>query len=228
MRGVTDSLPLLRLTKPLKLPMSSELSVYLVEDDPLLARHVRAALDAAPGIRCVGHAACLSDARAELPECRPQVLLSDLGLPDGDATGLIRELTDEAAPWHPNILVFSVFGDEARVLHAIEAGADGYFLKGCPDRELVRAVQGAALGESPISPAIARHLLRHFGSAAAVGPGLSEPEQSVLKLVAQGYVPEEIGERLSCTPHRVGTCVRQIYQKLQQHHRLAVPAPSLH
>lgn len=205
--------------------MSPELSVYLVEDDPLLARHVRGALEAAPGIRCVGHAASLAAARQALPLCRPQVLLSDLGLPDGDATELIRELTDEAAPWHPHILVFSVFGDEARVVHAIEAGADGYFLKGCHDRELVRAVQGAALGESPISPAIARHLLRDFGAAAAApGAALSETEHAVLKLVAQGYVSEEIGERLHVTVHQVGASVRSTYHKLQQRHRTAAPS----
>lgn len=199
--------------------MPSELSVYLIEDDPLLARHVREALGAAAGLHCVGHADCLADARLALPQCRPQVLLSDLGLPDGDATELIRELREQDEDWRPHILVFSVFGDEARVLHAIEAGADGYFLKGCPDRELVRAVQGAALGESPISPAIARHLLRHF--AAAAGAGLADAEQLILKLAAQGYVPEEIAERLSLSPHGVAAGVRQVYRKLQQRHRLA-------
>lgn len=202
--------------------MSSELSVYLVEDDPLLARHVRKALDAAPGLRCVGHAARLAEARQALQQLRPQVLLSDLGLPDGDATELIRELTDLGEEGHPHILVFSVFGDEARVLHAIEAGADGYFLKGCPDRELVRAVQGAAAGESPVSPAIARHLMRHFAPAAtAPGEGLTDTEQLVLKLAAQGYVQEEIAERLSTTAQGVATGVRRIYRKLQQRQRLA-------
>ena len=141
------------------------LKVYLVEDDPLVSRHVRDTLNEAPGIRCVGHASRLSIARIELPQCRPDVLLSDLGLPDGDGTELIGELSHAPASegvWHPHILVFSVFGDEARVIHAIEAGADGYFLKGCTADELVRAVQQAARGESPISPAIARHLLKRF------------------------------------------------------------------
>ncbi|WP_119156023.1 response regulator [Caldimonas tepidiphila] len=202
--------------------MPPELSVYLVEDDPLLARHVREALDAAPGIRCVGHADCLADARAELPQRRPQVLLSDLGLPDGDATELIRELGGRDGEWHPHILVFSVFGDESRVIHAIEAGADGYFLKGCPDRELVRAVQAAALGESPISPAIARHLLRHFAAGGTAGAALSADEQQVLKLFAQGYMPEEIAERIASSAHGVCVRVRQVYEKLQQRHRLAL------
>ena len=223
------------------------LKVYLVEDDPLVSRHVRDTLNEAPGIRCVGHASRLSIARIELPQCRPDVLLSDLGLPDGDGTELIGELSHAPASegvWHPHILVFSVFGDEARVIHAIEAGADGYFLKGCTADELVRAVQQAARGESPISPAIARHLLKRFkddgytdssfrdsgfhDSDAATLSGImdfSEPkpreheisarEVEVLRLVAQGYVGDEIAERLLTTPNAVATSVRNVYRKLQ-------------
>ncbi|MCV5263835.1 response regulator, partial [Escherichia coli] len=82
------------------------------------------------------HAARLAQARDELPLFRPDVLLTDLGLPDGDAIDLIREFGCPAVAWRPNILVFSVFGDEVRVLEAIESGADGYFLKGCSDQEL--------------------------------------------------------------------------------------------
>lgn len=224
------------------------LKVYLVEDDPLVAQHVREALDDAPGIHCVGHASHLAAARSELPQCRPDVLLSDLGLPDGDGTELIGELSHAPASegvWHPHILVFSVFGDEARVINAIEAGADGYFLKGCTADELVRAVEQAARGESPISPAIARHLLKRFrdegysdssfrdsgfqqDSAPGAGsmsmdleaPARSEHEVSarehqVLRLVAQGYVSEEIAERLLTTPRAVATHVRSVYRKLQ-------------
>lgn len=227
------------------------LTVYLVEDDPLVARHVQDALNAAEGLRCVGHASRLAIARTELPRCRPDVLLSDLGLPDGDGTELIAELGDAGAAdgWHPHILVFSVFGDESRVIHAIEAGADGYFLKGGTPDELVRAVQQAARGESPVSPAIARHVLKRFrdpgfadsgfgelDGAAAVSP-LGEHETAVLKLVAQGYVTEEIAERLLLTAGTVAAVIREVYQKLQlarraqqaqqAAHRLAAPtAPS--
>jgi DNA-binding NarL/FixJ family response regulator len=237
------------------------LKVYLVEDDPLVSQHVREALNDAPGIRCVGHASLLATAREELPLCRPDVLLSDLGLPDGDGTELIGELSHAPAidgVWHPHILVFSVFGDEARVIHAIEAGADGYFLKGCTSEELVHAIEAAARGESPISPAIARHLLKRFREEGMVPdsgfqiPELADPaptlvtdlmdleppelgaqdvtarEQEVLRLVAQGFVAEEIAERLLITPQAVAIDVRNVYRKLQlgQRTRLALQATS--
>jgi DNA-binding NarL/FixJ family response regulator len=212
------------------------LTVYLVEDDPLVSRHVQDALNAAEGIRCVGHADRLATARSQLPHCQPDVLLSDLGLPDGDGTELIGELEQHhhahqasgKPGWHPHILVFSVFGDESRVINAIESGADGYFLKGCTSDELVRAVQQAARGESPISPAIARYVLKRFRDPAFAESGfgeldagsghhasLSERETAVLKLVAQGYVTEEIGERLRTSANEVATHIRDIYQKLQ-------------
>lgn len=212
------------------------LTVYLVEDDPLVSRHVQDALNAAEGIRCVGHADRLATARSQLPQCKPDVLLSDLGLPDGDGTELIGELDHHrhareaggTPGWHPHILVFSVFGDESRVINAIESGADGYFLKGCTPDELIRAVQQAARGESPISPAIARYVLKRFRDPAFAESGfgdldagsgsastLSEREAAVLKLVAQGYVTEEIGERLRTSANEVATHIRDIYQKLQ-------------
>lgn len=227
------------------------LTVYLVEDDPLVAQHVRDALNEAPGVRCVGHANRLAIARRELPQCRPDVLLSDLGLPDGDGTELIGELSHAPAidgVWHPHILVFSVFGDEQRVIQAIEAGADGYFLKGCTTEELVRAVEQAARGESPISPTIARHLLKRFRDEGSTDSSFGEfspapeptppvtglmdldvpsraehevnaREHEVLRLVAQGYVIEEIAERLLTTPRAVALDVRNVYRKLQLGHR---------
>ncbi|GIX24509.1 MULTISPECIES: response regulator transcription factor [Caldimonas] len=211
------------------------LTVYLVEDDPLLARHVLEALAQAEGIDCVGHADRLSVAREELPRRCPHVLLSDLGLPDGDGTELIREISQSAGPWRPHILVYSVFGDEAKVIHAIESGADGYFLKGCSDRDLIHAVRRAADGESPISPAIARYLLKRFGHAeptpsgfdgAAAPPSdelqLTAPEHAVLRLVAQGYLAEEVGERLMMSAHTVATLVRAVYAKLQVGQRTAL------
>lgn len=209
------------------------LTVYLVEDDPLLARHVLGAFQRSRDVRCVGHAARLAQARDELALFRPDVLLTDLGLPDGDATELIRELASPEVAWRPHILVYSVFGDELRVLEAIESGADGYFLKGCSDLELLDAVRGAARGESPISPGIARQLLRRLGSGAAPRPWddgragrLSPAEQAVLRLVAQGYVTEEVGERLMMTAHTVATHVRAVYGKLQPARAAALAGPA--
>ena len=130
------------------------------------------------------------------------------------------------------VLVFTVFGDEAPVLRAIESGADGYILKGSSNEELVAALHQARAGESPISPAIARHLLQRLRRPAsplepeapetvAATPleRLSHREVEVLRLVAQGFVADEIGLKLGITVNTVRTHIRNVYGKLSVNHQ---------
>lgn len=196
--------------------------VFLVEDDARVAASVLEGLRATSHIEVAGHAPCLADARTALRQQRPDVLLADLQLPDGDGCELIREARNQGLAGA--ILVFSVFGDESRVIGAIEAGADGYILKGCTDLELIEALERAHKGESPISPAIARHVLKRLRGdrPSPVAPAKTEPDSAlsereigVLKLVAHGFIPDEIGSRLNISPHTVRTHIRHIYEKLR-------------
>lgn len=196
------------------------LKVFLVEDDFRVASSVLEGLAATQHIVGVGYAQTLSQARAALRQVTPDVLIVDLQLPDGNGADLIREA--RACRLARAILVFSVFGDEARVIGAIEAGADGYILKGCTDAELIEALERAGKGESPISPAIARHMLKRLRTgespalpAESADDVLSQREVEVLKLVAHGFIPDEIGERLCISPHTVRTHIRHIYEKLR-------------
>lgn len=199
------------------------LKVFLVEDDFRVASSVLEGLAATQHIVGVGYAQTLSQARAALRQVTPDVLIVDLQLPDGNGADLIREA--RACRLARAILVFSVFGDEARVIGAIEAGADGYILKGCADAELIEALERAGKGESPISPAIARHVLKRLRAGESQAPPaepaesaddvLSQREVDVLKLVAHGFIPDEIGARLCISPHTVRTHIRHIYEKLR-------------
>lgn len=196
------------------------MKVFLVEDDFRVASSVLEGLAATQHIVGIGYAQTLSQARAALRQVSPDVLIVDLQLPDGNGADLIREA--RACRLARAILVFSVFGDEARVIGAIEAGADGYILKGCTDGELIEALERAGKGESPISPAIARHVLKRLRSGESPAPPaepgddvLSQREVDVLKLVAHGFIPDEIGARLFISPHTVRTHIRHIYEKLR-------------
>ena len=200
-------------------------SVMVVEDDPaFLARFCRIV---ASSQELSLHAAVsdLSSARAAIARGAPDVLLTDLGLPDGSGIDLIRETAREYPT--TDIMVISVFGDDQHVLASIEAGATGYILKDSLPDEFVALISQLRAGGSPISPLIARRLLRRFRRQDEVtGPaldaqasGLTQRESEVLALIAKGFNFGEIARLLVVSPHTINAHVKKIYQKLAVHSR---------
>lgn len=198
--------------------------VLLVEDDTHTRARLARVVDAHPRLRLLGDAGTCADARRHFERHPPDVLLTDLDLPDGDGTSLIRE----ARARFPEVLplVITVFGDEQHVVGAIEAGALGYLLKDGSADYIGASILEMVAGGSPISPPIARYLLRRFrpdGGAPARPedrtPRLSERERDVLALIVKGFAYAEIAELLGVSPHTVTTHVRGIYRKLEVHSR---------
>ena len=191
--------------------------VFVLEDDARTRDSLLRKLAASASIEIAGAAGSLADARAALSGLGVDAFLFDLQLPDGNAIDLIREQRAER-PKAP-ALVISVFGDEERVIAAIEAGAQGYLLKDDSGEDLADAVHRAIAGESPISPAIARHLIRRFQATpnttepASENP-LSERELEVLQLAAKGLTYQETAEILGVSINTIGTYTRRVYQKL--------------
>lgn len=201
---------------------ASAIRVLLVEDEPHTRERFSAAVQADRRYRLTAACADMASALQQLALQAPDVLLTDLGLPDGSGLEVIRV----CARSHPacDIMVISMFGDEAHVLSSIEAGATGYILKSSEDHEIITHIDALRAGGSPITPSIARQLLRRFRVAVpaptdsapqAVWPdALTEREAEVLALVARGYRHAEIGQRLFISPHTVVAHVKNIYQKL--------------
>jgi len=198
--------------------------VLLVEDDAHTRARLARVLDAHPQLQLGGQAGTYAEGRRLLEMLRPDVLLTDLGLPDGDGIALIRDARRLVPTTLP--LVITVFGDEQHVVAAIEAGALGYLLKdGAPDY-IGTSILEMLAGGSPISPPIARYLLRRLRPATQPGPRpdgptphLSEREQEVLGLIVKGFTYAEIAELLCVSTHTVTTHVRGIYRKLEVHSR---------
>jgi DNA-binding NarL/FixJ family response regulator len=190
-------------------------TVVLVEDDDATRARLARAVTRDAGLRLVATAASCREAREQLERVVPDVLLVDLGLPDGSGIELIREVKSRAAT--TEAMVITVFGDEQHVVAAIEAGASGYVLKDGADGYVAESIRALLNGGSPISPAIARHLLRRFRAPAATTelPGLTEREQEVLALLVKGFTFHEIGELLGISAHTVTTHVKHIYGKLE-------------
>ncbi len=182
-------------------PDSRPHRVLLVEDDPRTRDRLASVVRRQPELTLVADVETFAEGRDAIAQHAPEVLLTDLGLPDGDGTELIRI----ALARDPDTLcmVVTVFGDERHVLAAIEAGALGYLLKDARPDDLATSILDMLAGGSPISAAIARHLLHrlHPKEAPPVAapaetpargagepqPHLSGREREVLGFVVKGF-----------------------------------------
>jgi DNA-binding NarL/FixJ family response regulator len=204
-------------------PFAATTSVMVVEDDPALRNDLVRTLSAVPELRVINATGSAREASRVLQAgIAPDVLLVDLGLPDGDGAALILQLRDRAPD--AKALVLTVFADEERVVGALAAGAQGYLLKDAPAQEVVRAVREVRDGQAPLSPRVARYLLRHFapanGQRAAHDERLSSREAQILTLVSHGQTAAQIADRLALSQHTVNTHLRNCYAKLHAHNRL--------
>jgi DNA-binding NarL/FixJ family response regulator len=199
----------------------SATSVLVVEDEPEFLRQYCEAITREPDLRLAGAVGTLAAGLAVIDKDVPDVLVVDLGLPDGSGAQLIRA----AAKKRPDCdaLVVTVFGDDQHVIDAIEAGATGYILKDSPVGELARCIRELRAGGAPISPGIARRLLARMRSPAdkpATGTSpLTEREAEILKLIAKGLSFADVGGVLGISAHTVVAHVKKIYRKLSVHSR---------
>ena len=205
--------------------------IYLIEDDKTILRFVEDSLRLRPTWRLVGYSDTYAHADMMAAHSNADVFLVDLGLPDGRGEDMLRKLS--VAKPDAELLVFTVFGDESRLITALQMGATGYVLKGCSSDELIEAIEQIRDGGAPISPLLARMLLKTFRRpdedlhASAAGhlvpaPTLSERETEVLKLVAKGYVSKEIAQKLGIGQATVSTHIKSLYRKLAVHTRVQV------
>lgn len=193
--------------------------VYLVEDEPETRARLVTCVERHPALAVVGSAGDLAGALQDLPVIRAcEALLVDLGLPDGDGSTLIAEVSALEAP--PCILVLSALGDEASVVGAIEAGALGYLFKGDEQAAVAEGLLKTIDGQSPISPAIAGHLLKRLRpTPPPERPIITAQETRVLNLISRGYRNGEIGPLLGVSTNTVTTHIKSVYRKLAVHSR---------
>jgi DNA-binding NarL/FixJ family response regulator len=198
----------------------SPLSVAIVEDDDDTRARLAQSVAAHAGLRLVGQYSKGCEAIAGLAESTPDVLLVDLQLPDTSGLDVIRLISAR----HPNcdVLVISVFGDEEHVLAALEAGARGYLLKGTLTRDIALDIQELRNGGSPLSPIIARQVLKRLCPEPAprtsgADDALTPRETEILRLIARGFSYAETAELLNISGGTVHTHLKRIYRKLAVH-----------
>ena len=212
--------------------------VLIVEDNPHMRDFFAASVGASDQLRLVGAVGSVAQALQWLddPAHGVDVLLTDLGLPDGSGLAVIRH----ARQVHPQCepLVISMFGDEDNVLASIEAGALGYIHKDAAPSDIAHTIVEMKAGASPISPMIARRVLskyldlqskRHFAPVDQAQPAietianeaprevLSRREQEVLELIARGYSYADIARQKFLSVHTIQSHVKSLYGKLAVH-----------
>jgi DNA-binding NarL/FixJ family response regulator len=197
-----------------------KLTAVLVEDVPVVRRHLESLLHRSTSIDVLRSVETLAAARRACAELKPDVLLTDLRLPDGHGLTLIREVRATLPQTH--IMVISVLADAASVVAAIRAGAGGYMLKDDLPQDVDRLVRNLVAGRATLAPAIARHIVRSLQADTAPGrpsEALTTREREVLGLIAKGLSNADIGLRLRISAHTVGDHVRGIYRKLEVNSR---------
>lgn len=201
------------------------ISVALVEDDPGMRERFARVIAAEPTLRYAFSAGTAAELLAWFTDHPVDVLLVDLGLPDCSGLEVIRRcrrLQPGCA-----MMVITMFGDEANMLSAFEAGASGYLLKDDTEADLAAHVLSLHAGGSPMSPIIARQLLMRWQSRGHTQPAALEPandalsprESEVLGLLARGFTYGEAAHRMGVQLSTVQSHVRNIYGKLDVHNK---------
>lgn len=205
----------------------SRIRVMVVEDQPKILRSQLKLLQESEDLEIVATALSAEAALETLVHTPADVLLCDLGLPRMSGIDLTREVK---ARWPAvEVLIFTIFDEEDKVLEAVKAGASGYLLKGAPVERIVEAIRDVHDGGSVIQPNLARRLLKAF-HVREEPP--SEPEDDsptvrltpreieILRLIAKGLSNEECARVLGLSRATVRTHLEKTYQKLDVTNRV--------
>src|SRR5437667_5997883 len=205
--------------------MQEMIRILLADDHPIVREGLRAVLETQTDFAVVAEAASGDEALRLALALQPDILLLDLEMPILDGVETIRRLRQQQPG--ARIIVFTAFDNDERIIHAVQAGANGYLLKGAPREEIFKAIRVTMEGGSLLQPVVASKLLRHVGqqrvshppqgnSAQAAPPyePLTDRELEVLNLLAQGMPNKEIAAQLVISERTAKFHVSSIMGKL--------------
>ncbi len=200
-------------------------TVLIIEDNPEIREQFCHHIERDPRLTLVGYAASLAEAKSALKRLLPDIMLVDLGLPDGDGVEAIT-YARQIAP-RCEAMVITIYGDEGHVLRALEAGASGYLLKDGLGDDICDQICLLLEGGAPINPVIARAILRRFHDdtepnhwSPTVSSTLTDAECEVLSMLARGCSRREIADTRNTSFHTVASQIKNIYRKLEAHNRV--------
>lgn len=215
----------------------TRIRVYVVEDQSKILKNQLKLLEASSDLEIIGTALSGETALEDIRRLKPDVVLLDLGLPRMSGIDVTRAVKAEIPK--VEILIFTIFDEEDKVLEAVQAGASGYLLKGTPADKMVEAIKEVSQGGTVIQPSLARRLLKHFRvpevpsadappaappaatmPAEPEGKKLSARETEILQLIAKGVSNSEAATMLTLSKATIRTHLEHIYRKLEVTNRV--------
>jgi len=194
--------------------------VALVEDRDEIRAQFAHTIGRSPALHLLRAYPDGESALADLPSHRPDVVLMDINLPGLDGVECVRQL--KAKMPDVQFVMLTIYEDGRRLFQSLMAGASGYLLKRTPPQKLLSAIQEVHEGGVPMTPEMARRMIRHFQQAPQPAPELQwlgPRERQVLQQLAKGFRYKEIEDNLSMSPGTLRTHVAGIYKKLHVHSR---------
>jgi DNA-binding NarL/FixJ family response regulator len=200
--------------------------LFIVDDHPIVRQGLMAVLEDEADLQIVGTAGSTRQALAGVLECRPDVLLLDLEMPEQNGMEAIPTLL-QAVPTL-RILIFTAYETEELVSGAIRAGAGGYLLKGVPAAEITQAVRAVHAGRAYLDARIAYNIIVQTASPCAASSRLTVREAQVLKCVAEGQANKQIASQLTISERTVKFHLSSVFQKLGAENRAQAVAIASH
>lgn len=201
------------MTAPFPFPVRTK--VAIVEDKAGICEQLAELVDSTPDMTCVCVCRNATAAIKRIPPAAPDVIIMDIHLPDGSGifctSRIKRELPDT------QIIIFTVHDDSEQIVRALEAGASGYLLKSTPSTEVIAAIRDVRSHGAPMTREVAHKLIETFhrkAPAPSATESLTPREEEILRLLSEGLLYKEIGERLSIKLDTVGSHLKNIYRKL--------------
>lgn len=192
--------------------MTTPIRILIADDHPVVRDGLAAILSTQPDFEVVGEAATGREVVQQVAALQPEVLLLDLEMPELDGVEALKQL--QAANAQVRAIIFTAFDTDERILGAVQAGAQGYLLKGAPREELFNAVRVVHAGGSLLQPVVASKLLQRVRQPEPEVEALTPREQEVLELMARGLQNKEIAAALAISQRTVKFHVSSIMGKL--------------
>lgn len=202
--------------------MATPIRILVADDHPVVRDGLVAILSTQTDFEVVGEAATGAEVLQQVVSLKPDVLLLDLEMPDLDGLEALKQL--QAARVQVRTIVFTAFDTDERILGAVQAGAQGYLLKGAPREELFNAVRIVYAGGSLLQPVVASKLLRQVSRPKEKVETLTPRELQVLQLIVRGRQNKEIAADLAISQRTVKFHVSSIMGKLGAGNRTEVVA----